>query len=121
MRDRAVFKARYCERWIARGRAFEVGLDDNARIVAFLLAMTDSAIGLTLASVAGPETRMSTVKLWAAGSACSEMTEKGCAFDRVGGGAPPHPMNALNTRAALIALNIDSSALTSTLLCYPDW
>src|SRR6266540_3436852 len=69
----------------------------------FLLAMMDSTIDFTFGSVAGPETLMSNVRLPAAGSDCSEITEKGCEFERVGAGAVPHAASA-NTKSKTIAV-----------------
>src|SRR2546426_10261431 len=46
---------------------------------------------------------MSSVRLLATGSACSEMTEKGCELERVGAGAVPQA-RSVNRRIAMIAV-----------------
>src|SRR5712692_11295587 len=76
----------------------------------FRLAMADSAAALTFASAAGPETLISKVRLPAAGSACSEMIVKDCAFERVGAGAVPQATDINKTTTPRIALIIDCSA-----------
>src|SRR5882724_10259544 len=46
---------------------------------------------------------MSSVRLLATGSACSEMTENGCEVERVGAGAVPQA-RSVNRRIAMIAV-----------------
>src|SRR6476660_4120134 len=65
--------------------------------------MMDSTTDFTFDCVAGPDTLMSSVRLPAAGSACSEMTEKGWMLERVGAGAVPQAASA-NAASKMIAV-----------------
>src|SRR5881396_1684208 len=67
--------------------------------------MIASAIDFTFAWVAGPDTLMSNVRVLAARSAWSEMTEYGCALERVGAGAAPQPAST-NRHSAMTAVLI---------------
>jgi hypothetical protein len=49
---------------------------------------------------------MSRVRVPAAESACSEMIEKGCEFERVGAGAVPHEARASKPNATIALLII---------------
>lgn len=86
------------------------------RYAPLLLVITDSATDFTFGCVAGPETVISSIKLLAAGSACSEMIEKGWALERVGGGAvPPQETIANRTSAMIAVLSITNPGRTIVL------
>ena len=72
----------------------------------FLSAMMDSTIDFTFGCVAGPDTLMRRVRLLAAGSACSEIIEKGCVLERVGAGASLQAVSDKRQSAIVEVLSI---------------